>query len=185
MLGLLSHLTPPPHVLVACTSTSGIRRLHGGTVSSSWGRALLEGEGCDRGKFQSGCRAVTGDVQAVGRRLLAVGNAVGAGVGVWECLWGRVRARVLGGRGVPPPLSSNSLSWGEVSGINEPKRQGFSGDLSSRRTHTALLVPRGRRGGGGGGRHHVSLPARRLLHLHAIRRRPPPTVTGLKDRPQR
>ena len=37
-----------------------------------------------------------------GRRLLAVGNAVGAGVGVWECVWGRVRAGVLKG-GYPPP----------------------------------------------------------------------------------
>ena len=55
------------------------------------------------GKFQSGCRAVTGDVEAVGGRLLAVGNAVGAGVGVQECLWGRVRAGVLGG-GYPPPF---------------------------------------------------------------------------------
>ena len=62
-------------------------------------RALLEREGCDRGKFQSGCRAVTGDVKRLGGRLLAVG----AGVGGWECLWGRVRAGVLGGRGVPPP----------------------------------------------------------------------------------
>ena len=69
-------------------------------------RALLEREGCDRGKFQSGCRAVTGE--AVGGRLLAVGNAVGAGVGVWECLWGRVRAGVLGEGGTPPPPSSNS-----------------------------------------------------------------------------
>ena len=43
-----------------------------------------------------------GGCEAVGGRLLAVGNAVGAGVGVWECLWGRVRAGVLGGRGVPP-----------------------------------------------------------------------------------
>ena len=40
---------------------------------------------------------------AVAVRLLAVGNAVGAGVGVWECLWARVRARVLGGRPPPPP----------------------------------------------------------------------------------
>ena len=36
-------------------------------------------------------------------RLLAVGDAVGAGVGVCECLWGRVRAGALGGRGLPPP----------------------------------------------------------------------------------
>ena len=38
-----------------------------------------------------------------GGRLLVVGNAVGAGVGVWECVWGRVKAGVLGGEGVPPP----------------------------------------------------------------------------------
>ena len=30
-------------------------------------------------------------VKAVGVRLLAVGNPVEAGVGAWECLWGRVR----------------------------------------------------------------------------------------------
>ena len=35
------------------------------------------------------------------RRLLAVRNAVGAGVGVWECLWGRVSA--VGKGGTPPP----------------------------------------------------------------------------------
>ena len=34
-----------------------------------------------------------------GGRLLAVGNAVGAGVGVWEYVWGTVRAGVLGGGG--------------------------------------------------------------------------------------
>ena len=45
-------------------------------------------------------------VKAVGGGgLLAVGLAVGAGVGVWECLWGRVRAAVLGGRG-PPSLQA-------------------------------------------------------------------------------
>ena len=38
-----------------------------------------------------------------GGGLLAVGNAVGAGVGAWECLWGRVKARVLGGAPPPPP----------------------------------------------------------------------------------
>ena len=43
-----------------------------------------------------GCKAVVGG-------LLAVGNAVGADVGVWECLWGRVRAKVLGGGGGNPP----------------------------------------------------------------------------------
>ena len=52
-------------------------------------------------RLQSGHRGC----EAVGGRLLAVGNAVGPGVGVLECLWSRVRAGVLGGRGVPPPPS--------------------------------------------------------------------------------
>ena len=51
-------------------------------------------------RLQSGHRGC----EAVGGRLLAVGNTVGADVGVWECLWGRVRAWVLGGRGGTPPL---------------------------------------------------------------------------------
>ena len=34
-------------------------------------------------------------------RLLAVGNAVGAGVGVWECLSVRVRAAIFGAGGLP------------------------------------------------------------------------------------
>ena len=55
-------------------------------------------------RLQSGRRGC----EAVGGRLLAVANAVGAGVGVWECLWGRVRAGVLGGRGTPPPLFKQS-----------------------------------------------------------------------------
>ena len=75
----------------------------GGQVGGGGPGLCLKGRGCDWGKFQSGCGAVTGDVKRLGGRLLAVGNAVGAGVGVWECLWGRVRAGVLGGRGVPPP----------------------------------------------------------------------------------
>ena len=37
-----------------------------------------------------------GGCEAGGGRLLAVGNAVGAGVGVWECLWGRVRQCCVG-----------------------------------------------------------------------------------------
>ena len=67
------------------------------------GRALLEGEGCDWGKFQSGCRAVTGDVKRLGggywrleMRLglvLGDGNAFGVESGP-EC-WG--------GGGCPPP----------------------------------------------------------------------------------
>ena len=81
-------------------------------VLSAVGRAALEGEGGRSGQFQSGCRAVTGDVQAVGGRLLAVGNAVGAGVGVWEYLWGGVRAGVLGrGEGVTPPPPFQAMPW--------------------------------------------------------------------------
>ena len=69
-------------------------------------RALLEREGCDRGKFQSGCRAVTGDVKRLGggywrleMRLglvLGYGNAFGVESGP-EC-WG--------GGGYPPPLQA-------------------------------------------------------------------------------
>ena len=66
----------------------------------------LKGRG-PPGQFQSGCRAVTEDVQAVGGGgFWRLEMRLGAGVGVWECLWGRVRA--VGG-GVPPPLSSDSL----------------------------------------------------------------------------
>ena len=42
-------------------------------------RASLEGEGGRSGQFQSGCRAGTGDVRAVG------GGAVTGG---WKCGWG-------------------------------------------------------------------------------------------------
>ena len=66
------------------------------------GRALLEGEGCDRGNSRAVAEGHRG-CEAVGGRLLAVANAVGAGVGVWECLWGGVRVGVLGGAGYPPP----------------------------------------------------------------------------------
>ena len=71
------------------------------------GRASLEGEGGRSGQFQSGRRAVTGDVKAV------VGWAVTGG---WECGWGLVLGcgnafRVEsgpecwgGGRGPPPPF---------------------------------------------------------------------------------
>ena len=66
-------------------------------------RALLEGEGVRSGEFQSGCRAVTGDVKRLGGGYWRLEMRLGAGVGVWGCLWGVVRAGVLGGRGVPPP----------------------------------------------------------------------------------
>ena len=67
------------------------------------GRALLEGEGVRSGKFQSRCRAVTGDVKRLGggywrlemrlALVLGSGNAFGLESGA-EC-WG--------GRGVTPP----------------------------------------------------------------------------------
>ena len=41
-----------------------------------------------------------------GRRFLAAGDAVGAGVGVWESLWGRVSAVGRGEGGTPPPLQA-------------------------------------------------------------------------------
>ena len=58
------------------------------------------------GRLQSGHR---GCESGWGRRLLAVGNAVGAAVGVWECLWGGVRAvgrgEGGGGRGAQGPTA--------------------------------------------------------------------------------
>ena len=63
------------------------------------------GEGGLWGQFQSSYRAVRGACESGWGRVLAVGNVVGASVGVWECLWGRVRAGDLGWRGgYPPPL---------------------------------------------------------------------------------
>ena len=67
----------------------------------------LKGRGALRAvpeRLQSGhreCKCGCGG----GWRLLAVGNAVGAGVGVGNAFWGGVRAGVLGGgEGVTPPL---------------------------------------------------------------------------------
>ena len=75
------------------------------------GGPCLKGRGAIREipeRLQSGHRGCEG----VGGRLLAVGNAVGAGVGVQGCLWGRVRAGVLGGGGgVTPPLQA--IPWGQ------------------------------------------------------------------------
>ena len=64
------------------------------------GRELLEGEGGYGGISRAAAERLLGTVKAVGR-LLAVENAVGAGIGEWECLWGTVRAGVLGGRRLP------------------------------------------------------------------------------------
>ena len=67
-------------------------------------RDLLEREGGCGSNSPAATERLQGTAKAVGGRLLAVGDAVGAGVGVWECLWGRVRARALVGRGYPPPF---------------------------------------------------------------------------------
>ena len=72
------------------------------SIEGGGGRALLEGEGGEQGSS----RAIAERSQVVRQRLgrlLAVGNAVGAGVGVWECLWGRAKAGVFGGEPPPPP----------------------------------------------------------------------------------
>ena len=62
----------------------------------------LKGRGCDRGKLQSGCRAVTGDVKRLGGGFWRLEMRLGLVLGCGHA-WGRVRAGVLGGRGVPPP----------------------------------------------------------------------------------
>ena len=87
----------------------------GSLQSSSPARALLEGGGgVPSGQSQSGCRAVTGDVNAVGgggfwRLGMRLGLALGCGnaFGVESGQWGR--------GGTPPPPSSDSLPpppWG-------------------------------------------------------------------------
>ena len=75
-----------------------------GYLPSLWAqnRAVLEGEGGPSGQSQSGCTAVTGDVKAGGGGgYWRLEMRLGAGVGVWECLWGRVRAVGEGGGGYP------------------------------------------------------------------------------------
>ena len=104
--------SPKPHKSDTAI-VSGMKRAPRGE-----GRAGLclkgRGGGGAPGQSQSGCRAVTGDVKAVGgggfwrlemrlRLVLRYGNAFG----VESVQWG-------GGRGVPPPrLSSDSLGAGE------------------------------------------------------------------------
>ena len=90
--------------------------LRGMFLSTGLGAGLcLKGKGGVIGavpeRLQSGHR---GCESGWGRRLLAVGNAVGAGVGVWECLWGRVSAvgRGEGGAPPPPPPFKRFPAWG-------------------------------------------------------------------------
>ena len=64
---------------------------------------------------------LTEDCERDRRRLLAVGNAVGAGIGVWECLWNKVRAGVLRGRGVTP-LRLKRLTVGGQGGRGSNQR---------------------------------------------------------------
>ena len=65
-------------------------------------------------------------------RLLAVGNAIGAGVGVWECLWGRVRAGVFAGGGLTAPPHCSSDSLGEREHRHGARRFGGGGVMLCR-----------------------------------------------------
>ena len=88
-----------------------------------------------------------------GRRLLAAGNAVGAGVGVWESLWGRVSAVGRGEGGTPPAPSSDSLHQGHVpSSALPPPAGGMTFGAGGLRSPPSP-------GGGGGGRGGCATPA--------------------------
>ena len=63
------------------------------------------------GQLQSSHRVLPEIVKAVGGWLLAVENAVGPDVGVWECLQGRVKAGVLKGKGFIPPPTLQAIPW--------------------------------------------------------------------------
>ena len=64
------------------------------------------------GQSRSGCRAVTGDVKAVGGWAVTGGWECDGGrvLGYGNAFWGRVSAVGRGEGGTPPPLSSDSLS---------------------------------------------------------------------------
>ena len=63
----------------------------------------LKGRGAI-GQSESSCRAVAEDVTAVGGGgYWRLGMRLGAGVGVWECLFGVETVQCRGGRGAPPP----------------------------------------------------------------------------------
>ena len=62
----------------------------------------LKGIGDFRGNSRAAAERLQGTVKAIRGRLVAVGNAVGAGAGGWQYLQGGVRAGVLEG-GIPPP----------------------------------------------------------------------------------
>ena len=85
----------------------------------------LEGEGglgaiagAATARFQGVLKAVGLGGGGGGGRLLAVGNAVGAGAGVWECLWGESQgrrapgARLCCGGAPPPPNTFLEGVWG-------------------------------------------------------------------------
>ena len=81
-------------------------------------------------RLQSGRR---GCESGWGRRFLAVGNAVGAGVGVWECLWGGVSAMGRGEWYPPPSLQAIpwawSPAWGRPSGPHTRTRHVLCGRI--------------------------------------------------------
>ena len=150
-LGPRSARAPPPHVPVscgpsgtwptvasACTAPVEWATGHGPMVSGSRCAAArrfflgggggagicFEREGGFRGNSTATAERLHSTVKAVwGRRLLAVGNAVEAGAGVWECLWGRVRAGVLGGGVGESPPTPQAIPWtmgGGGGGVRPP-----------------------------------------------------------------
>ena len=77
--------------------------------TTGYAMALLEGEGGRSGEIPELSHSGRRGRIAVGGRLLAVGNAVGAGVGVWDLGWSQGRSVGEGG-GYPPPLEA--IPWG-------------------------------------------------------------------------
>ena len=86
-----------------CDAPGEKRKGRGPEAAAGGGGLCLKGRGAIGAvpeRLQSGHR---GRESGWGRRFLAVGNAVGAGVGVWDCLSGRVSAVGRGEGGYPPP----------------------------------------------------------------------------------
>ena len=141
---LTTHNSPPPLELMAvtgcgvsrqrkrtCTATVSVipavaEQGRARNVHTPRARDLLEGEGDMGGNSRAAAERLQGVVKAVGGRLLTVGNAIGAGVGVGECLWGRVRAVLA----QPPPPPRDSLYY--------PMRKRRCRQLLPRPTPTAL-----------------------------------------------
>ena len=127
---------PTPPKAYPTAPQSGAHQEDPGVLGRDW-REGTGAVGAVPEQLLSVCRVV----KAVGGRLLAVGGAVGASVGAWECGWGKVRAGVCFG-GLPPP-SSNSLVLGAELGPN-PR-----GSSAAERNAAVRPTASRRRGGGG------------------------------------